>query len=186
MAKRLVLDKADQCPFCGGYKVFLKAFTEGVGEKRFAVSGQCAKCHVNGPQVFSEWQRNLPCFEDLPQNVRDDLIARALEKWNMRGGRPKVKVEDKGVQVPTCARKDVPIYECAYFEYEYDDLGKYCWCHNRESGRRECHCGYIYAQQFCPFYKKGDLRGKCDIGQQEIEAAQKFNEEWSSRGAESN
>lgn len=66
------------------------------------------------------------------------------------------------------------VYECAHFEYEYDDLGKYRLCRNRESDRAECNCDYIYAQQFCPFYKKGKLRGKWIISDADKQAAEEF------------
>lgn len=88
MSKRIILDTADHCPFCGTKKIFLKACTEGVGEKRFAVSCQCSKCHVRGPQVFSEWKRDvgrgIGSFEDIPDNIRNDLINQAIAKWNER------------------------------------------------------------------------------------------------------
>ena len=89
MGKRLVVEEASLCPFCGTKKIFLKAYTEGgCGWKRFAVSLQCSKCHVNGPQVFSEWMQDGPrgigYFEDLGDDVRAALIANALEKWNTR------------------------------------------------------------------------------------------------------
>ena len=90
MAKtsRPVLKDAAKCPFCGCEKIFLKARTEGVGEKRFAISGQCSKCHVHGPQVFSEWvqcgTRGIGDFTDIPEDIRNELIKRALAKWNER------------------------------------------------------------------------------------------------------
>lgn len=85
---RMILDKAEHCPFCGCKKIFLKACTEGVGHKRFAVSGQCSKCHVHGPQVFSEWKEDTPRgigdFTDIPDDIRNGLIGQALAKWNER------------------------------------------------------------------------------------------------------
>ena len=88
MSKRTILEGAEHCPFCGCEKIFLKACTEGVGEKRFAISGQCSKCHVHGPQVFSNWKpdtgRGIGSFEDIPEDIRNDLINQALEKWNTR------------------------------------------------------------------------------------------------------
>jgi len=74
--------------------------------------------------------------------------------------------------------KETAVYECKHFEYEYDDLGKYCWCHNEESGRQMCDCHRIYAQQFCPFYEKGKLRGKWVIDESDMEAARKFVKEF--------
>ena len=64
------------------------------------------------------------------------------------------------------------MYECAFFEYEYDDLGKYCWCHNHEIPKRECDVDYIYCQQFCPGYKKGKLHGEWEITNHDKEMAQ--------------
>ncbi len=88
MSKRTILEGAEHCPFCGCEKIFLKARTEGVGEKRFAISGQCSKCHVHGPQVFSEWRRagrgGIGDFTDIPEDIRNDLINQALLKWNTR------------------------------------------------------------------------------------------------------
>ena len=45
-------------------------------------------------------------------------------------------------------------YECSHFEYEYDDLGKFCWCHNRNNPSTTCEVDYKYCMQFCPYYKK--------------------------------
>lgn len=85
---RIVLEGAEHCPFCGCEKIFLKACTEGVHKKRFAISGQCSKCHIHGPQVFSEWKsdngRGIGSFEDIPEDIRKDLIGQAIEKWNER------------------------------------------------------------------------------------------------------
>jgi len=74
--------------------------------------------------------------------------------------------------------KKESVYECAHFEYEYDDFGKYCWCHNEKSGTNECDCDRIYAQQFCPFYKKGKLRGKWVISDEDINAAEEFKKQF--------
>ena len=85
---RQILDEAERCPFCGCGKIFLKARTEGVGQKRFAVSCQCSKCHVHGPQVFSEWKQDTPRgignFEDIPEDIRNSLVEQAIAKWNER------------------------------------------------------------------------------------------------------
>jgi hypothetical protein len=83
---RLILVDADHCPFCGCEKIFLKARTQGSGEKRFAISCQCSRCHVHGPQVFSEWMwgtlGSIGEFSDLPN--RNELIDLAIAKWNER------------------------------------------------------------------------------------------------------
>lgn len=83
---RKVIENADPCPFCGCRKIFLKACLEGYYEKRIAASLQCSSCHVNGPQVFSDYMRDHPSFPDTPKAIQDDLIARATEKWNTRKG----------------------------------------------------------------------------------------------------
>ena len=84
--KRTIIKEANPCKFCGAEKIFLKACTEGVGEKRFAVSLQCSKCHVHGPQVFSEWvqcgTRGIGDFTDIQEDIRNNLIAQATAKWN--------------------------------------------------------------------------------------------------------
>lgn len=46
------------------------------------------------------------------------------------------------------------IYECEHYEYEYDDLGKYAWCHSKDCLSRECIVDYKFCQDLCPFYKK--------------------------------
>lgn len=85
MAHRIVAQNADKCPFCGCKKMFVKAHAGGTWrEKRFSVSLQCSKCHVNGPEIFGEWKKDLGYFEDLPEAERLDLIAKATEKWNTR------------------------------------------------------------------------------------------------------
>lgn len=85
---RMILEGASHCPFCGTTKIFLKACTEGVHQKRFALSGQCSKCHVHGPKVFSEWKRDagrgIGSFTDIPEDIRNELIEQAVAKWNER------------------------------------------------------------------------------------------------------
>ena len=70
--------------------------------------------------------------------------------------------------------KKTEVYECKHFEYECDGFEKYCWCHNRESKTPVCNSVRIYAQQFCPFYERGNLRGKWVIDESDMEAARKF------------
>ena len=70
--------------------------------------------------------------------------------------------------------KKVQVYECDHYEYEYDDLGKYSWCHSRDIDCRECKFEHIYAQQVCPCYKKGKLRGEWIPGSNELKEAEDF------------
>lgn len=82
---RIVAQNAIKCPFCGCTKMFVKAYVGGRwSNKRFHVSLQCSKCHVNGPEIFGAWKTNLGYFEDLPESERLELIAKATEKWNTR------------------------------------------------------------------------------------------------------
>ena len=85
---RLVLSNTERCPFCGGQKIFLKAVTvqwsdfDPVTRKwsagyRIKAAGQCAKCHIRGPFVYSEPQEHRP-------DPDDELIAKVVEKWNER------------------------------------------------------------------------------------------------------
>jgi len=55
------------------------------------------------------------------------------------------------------------IYECEHYEYEYDDLGKYAWCHNSDCLNRQCIVGYIFCHELCPFYKKNTAGRYIDI-----------------------
>jgi len=48
------------------------------------------------------------------------------------------------------------VFDCAHFEFEYDDLDKYRWCHNPDSGCRECMCDDIFQMNVCPFFKRGN------------------------------
>lgn len=47
-------------------------------------------------------------------------------------------------------------WQCAHLEREYDDLGKYAWCHSRECNSRECICDSIFEMNVCPYFKKGE------------------------------
>ena len=55
------------------------------------------------------------------------------------------------------------IYECEHYEYEYDDLGKYAWCHSKDCLSRECIVEYKFCQDLCPFYKKNTEGRYVDI-----------------------
>lgn len=71
--------------------------------------------------------------------------------------------------------KKTRVYECAYYEFEYDDFGKYCICHNQNIPRNECNVGRgFYCQQFCPGYRKGRLRGTWVISDWEKADAEEF------------
>lgn len=69
------------------------------------------------------------------------------------------------------------VYECAHYEYEYDGFDKYAWCHCKESGHRECPCDIIYAMQFCPCYKQGNLHGEWVVSADEIKIAEDFRKQ---------
>jgi len=84
MSERIVVPGAEHCPFCGCLKMFLKAYTKGAYKKRFAVSVQCSKCHVNGPEALGPYRYEQPYFHALDAKERDDLIRQAVEKWNHR------------------------------------------------------------------------------------------------------
>ena len=89
--KRLILDKVIHCPFCGCEKVFLKAETvKGYDfdpvtkvfsdNRRIKAAGQCAKCHIRGPYVYSE-----PAYgRGASLEVDDKLIEQVIAKWNER------------------------------------------------------------------------------------------------------
>lgn len=73
------------------------------------------------------------------------------------------------------AKKKTKVYECIHYEYDYDDLGKYHWCHNRNIPGHECNVGRgIYCQKFCPGYKKGNLRGSWVISDWEKKDAEEY------------
>lgn len=77
----------------------------------------------------------------------------------------------------TKTTKKTKVYECAHYEYEYDDLGKYCWCRNRAMQKSECDAEFIYCQRFCPGFKKGKYRGMWEISPVEKGKAEKFKKE---------
>ena len=73
-------------------------------------------------------------------------------------------------------KKGTNVYECYHYEFEYDDFGKYFICHNINIPGHECKVrrNSPYCQQFCPGYKKGNLRGKWVIADWEKEEVEKF------------
>lgn len=70
--------------------------------------------------------------------------------------------------------KKTKVHVCAHYEYEYDDLGKYSWCHSKKIHCRECPFNTIYAQIVCPGYEKGKYRGEWEIGNVEKKEAENF------------
>lgn len=88
-------------------------------------------------------------------------------------------MSERRKEMENMAKKKVPkkkrVYECAFYEYEYDDLGKYYWCHNADIPERECNAGRsYYCQQFCPGYKKGRLCGTHEISDFEKKDAEVY------------
>ena len=53
-------------------------------------------------------------------------------------------------------KKKTKVHECAYFEYNCDDLGKYYFYHNLDIPGHECTVTGrgIYCQKGCSGYKK--------------------------------
>ena len=71
--------------------------------------------------------------------------------------------------------KKTRVYECAHYEFDYDDLGKWHWCHNRDIPCQECNVGRsFYCQKFCPGYKKGKLKGSWVISDWEKEEVEEY------------
>ena len=68
------------------------------------------------------------------------------------------------------------VYECAEFEFSYDDFSKYYLCHAPSmifNNEPECITKCKYARKFCPFFKEGKLIGEWKIT--EDEKAQAIN-----------
>ena len=74
------------------------------------------------------------------------------------------------------------VYECVHYEYEYDDLGKYAWCHNRGIPCRECPADTVYAMQFCPGYAQGRRRGRWEITDREKKDAERMKHKFAKKG----
>lgn len=90
----------------------------------------------------------------------------------------KAEFEGEKDSEATDEPKKESVYACKHWKYEYDDLGKYSLCYNRNSKLQTCDCKRIYAQQFCPFYEKGELRGKWVIDEVDKEAAEEFKKQF--------
>ena len=61
------------------------------------------------------------------------------------------------------SKKTKRIYECEHYKYEYDDQGKYTWCHSKDCLNKKCIIDYIFCQDICPFYKKNTEGQHIDI-----------------------
>ena len=71
--------------------------------------------------------------------------------------------------------KKSKVYDCAHSEYEVGYMDKTLWCNCRESGHRTCDCGiYTYTKQFCPFFQRGELKGKWEISEDELRDAEEY------------
>lgn len=71
--------------------------------------------------------------------------------------------------------KKTKVYKCFHYDAEYDDLGKYYWCHNSSISCNECNAGRgYYCQQFCPGYKKGNYKGEWVISDWEKKEAEAY------------
>ena len=105
-----------------------------------------------------------------------DEVKQVIEDKSVKRGNADRRQEKQ--QEKVLESKMEKVYECAYFEFDNNDPAgcgeSWCWCHSRESKTRYCESDFIYAQQFCPFYKKGKLRGSWVVGEDEIEAGKKF------------
>ena len=53
-------------------------------------------------------------------------------------------------------------WRCAHFERDYDDWGKYSYCHNKDCPHRDCVADNIFQMSVCPFFKKGEVSGFFD------------------------
>lgn len=68
------------------------------------------------------------------------------------------------------------VYECKYHEPAQGE--DWSFCHAPHSNSNTCECGkYLYTLQFCPFFKRGKLRGKWGITKFEIDDALDFVQE---------
>ena len=101
---------------------------------------------------------------------KDERYKKYLELKKEFEGEKDSNVTDKP--------KKKSVYACKYFENEYDDLGKYSLCYNRNCKLQTCDCHRIYAQQFCPFYEKGELRGRWVISDEDKQAAEEFKKKF--------
>ncbi len=90
----------------------------------------------------------------------------------------KAEFEGKEGSNVTDKPKKESVYVCKCAEYYYDDYVKYTICHSKNSKLQICDCKRIYAQQFCPFYEKGELRGKWVIDDVDKQAAEEFKKKF--------
>lgn len=52
----------------------------------------------------------------------------------------------------------VKLFNCKWFEAEYDDLSKDYWCRNPDCPTRECWCELIAEQEVCPGFEKSSSK----------------------------
>lgn len=120
-----------------------------------------------------DYSRELAIIKIGDDFCSSNTLVKKDDKKNLKKTqstkKPKIKT----------AENKVAVYRCKHWElYDDDPAGggeSWSWCHNparRDS--RECECGRIYAQRFCPYYKKGELAGKWVISDADRQAAEKF------------
>lgn len=90
----------------------------------------------------------------------------------------KKEFEGENDSEVTSKPKKESVYVCKCAESYYDDYVKCTVCHSKNSKIQICDCKRIYAQQFCPFYEKGELRGKWVISDEDKQAAEEFKKEF--------
>ena len=80
------------------------------------------------------------------------------------------------------AGKKVRVYDCDHYEFDYDDLGKFYWCHCKDNPKRECDVDWIFCMKYCPYFKKkpGSFRlvELTERDKMRIEQAKKKLEDW--------
>jgi hypothetical protein len=70
------------------------------------------------------------------------------------------------------------------------DFDNFCgelnvWCRSPDHGGGTCDCGnYVFTQQFCPYFRRGKLRGKWEPGSLELECAEEYKKNLEKKKAE--
>lgn len=93
----------------------------------------------------------------------------------------KKEFEGENDSEVTSKPKKESVYVCKCAESYYDDYVKCTVCHSKNSKIQICDCKRIYAQQFCPFYEKGELRGKWVISDEDKSAAEEFKKQFENK-----